>query len=186
MKRIAVFFPGRKYSVDCPLMYFSDFVCSKNGYDRVFMHYARHREAMDITTIPQDIENAKDYVIATLQAREVESYDEVVFVSKSVGTALAGYAREALNIRNVRNIYMTPLPESLKYIEEGSSDRDIVIAGTNDSFLESEVLVEACKKKDIRLYQFEGLGHSLESDDVETTLTTLKEVSEIVDKFISY
>ncbi len=184
MKRIAVFFPGRKYSVDCPLMYFSDFVCSKHGYDRVFMHYAKHREAKDMTTIPQDIENAKDYVIATLQAREIESYDEVLFVSKSIGTALAGYAREALNIKNVRNIYLTPLPESLKYIEEGSRDRDIVIAGTNDSFLGSETLSASCSKKDIRLYQFEGLGHSLESDDVETTLTTLKEISEIVENFV--
>ena len=40
-KKIAVFFPGRRYSVDCPLLYFADFVCSMKGYDRAFLHYAR-------------------------------------------------------------------------------------------------------------------------------------------------
>lgn len=180
-KKIAVFFPGRRYSVDCPLLYFADFVCSKKGYDRAFLHYARHREEKNNTTIPEDIENAKDYVIATIQAKELENYDEVVFVSKSVGTVMAGYARETLKLKNIRNVYLTPLPETLPYIEGKDS---IVIAGTNDRFLDKDALKSFCDEKGVKLYQFEGLGHSMETDDVKESLDIIGRVQEIIEKFV--
>lgn len=180
-KKIAVFFPGRKYSVDCPLLYFADFVCSMKGYDRAFLHYARHREEKDNTTIPQDIENAKDYVIATIQAKELENYDDIVFVSKSVGTVMAGYAREELHLKNVRNVYLTPLPQTLPYIESKDS---IVIAGTEDRFLDKDTLKKFCDEKGVELYQFEGLGHSMETDDVRESLDIVGQVQEIIDRFV--
>ena len=180
-KKIAVFFPGRRYSVDCPLLYFADFVCRGKGYDRAFLHYARHREEKNNTTIPQDIENAKDYVIATIQAKELENYDDVVFVSKSVGTVMAGYVREALKLKNVRNIYLTPLPQTLPYIEGKDS---IVIAGTKDRFLDKDILKNFCDEKGVELFQFEGLGHSMETEDVKGSLEVIERVQEIIDRFL--
>ncbi|MFQ9933965.1 MAG: hypothetical protein ACLRVQ_05985 [Lachnospiraceae bacterium] len=180
-KKLAVFFPGRKYSVDCPLLYFADFTCSLKGYERAFLHYARHREDKGTTTVKEDIENAKAYVTATIQAKEVNEYDEVLFVSKSIGTVLAGYIREELKLKNVRNIYLTPLPETLPYIEGKDS---IVIAGTKDRFLDKEELKSFCNSNNVKLYQFEGLGHSLETDDVEGSLRILKRVTDIIGEYI--
>lgn len=180
-KKIAVFFPGRRYSVDCPLLYFADFVCSMKGYDRAFLHYARHREEKNNTTIPEDIENAKDYVMATIQAKELENYDDIVFVSKSVGTVMAGYAREELKIKNVRNIYLTPLPQTLPYIENTGS---IVIAGTEDRFLDKGTLKDFCDNKGVKLYQFEGLGHSMETDNVRGSLDIIGKVQDIIEEFV--
>lgn len=180
-KKIAVFFPGRRYSVDCPLLYFADFVCSMKGYDRAFLHYARHREEKNNTTIPEDIENVKDYVMATIQAKELENYDDIVFVSKSVGTVMAGYAREKLRIKNVRNIYLTPLPQTLPYIENTGS---IVIAGTEDRFLDKDILKKFCDDKEVKLYQFEGLGHSMETDNVRESLDIIGKVQDIIEGFV--
>lgn len=180
-KKIAVFFPGRRYSVDCPLLYFADFVCSRKGYNRAFLHYARHREEKSNSTIPEDIENAKDYVMATIQAKELENYDDIVFVSKSVGTVMAGYVREELKLKNVRNIYMTPLPQTLPYIESTGS---IVIAGTEDKFLDKDSLKSFCDDKGVELYQFEGLGHSMETDNVRGSLDIICKVQEIVERFV--
>lgn len=180
-RKLAVFFPGRKYSVDCPLLYFADFACSLKGYERAFLHYAKHREDKGVTTIQEDIENAKAYVMATIQAREVNEYDEVIFISKSIGTVLAGYVREALGIKNVKNIYLTPLEETLPYIKSGES---IVIAGTKDGFLDKDKLKSFCYKQDIRLYQFMNLGHSMETDNVEESLNIINEVNRIVSDFI--
>lgn len=180
-KKIAVFFPGRKYSVDCPLLYFADFVCSGKGYERAFLHYAKHREDKSNTTVLEDIESAKSYVIATIQAKELNEYDEVVFISKSIGTVLSGYVREALNLKNIKNVYLTPLPETLKYIESKDS---IVIAGTKDKFLDKDVLKGFCNENNIDLYQFEGLGHSMETDDVKESLDIIGRVQEIIDKFV--
>lgn len=180
-KRLAVFFPGRKYSVDCPLLYFADFTCSLKGYERAFLHYARHREDKGTTTVQEDIENAKAYVTATIQAKEVNEYDEVIFISKSIGTVLAGYIREELKLKNVKNIYLTPLPETLTYIDGRD---DIVLAGTKDRFLDKDVLKKFCDDNNVKLYQFEGLGHSLETDDVEGSLKVLKQVNDIIGDYI--
>lgn len=180
-KKIAVFFPGRKYSVDCPLLYFADFVCKLKGYERAFLHYARHREEINTSSIEADIQNTKAYVTATIQAKELDQYDEVVFVSKSLGTVLAGYIREALGLKNVRNIYLTPLTETLPYIEKENS---IVVAGTNDSFLPKDQLKAFCQEKQVKLYQMEGLGHSLETDKIDTSLTVISNVSKIIEEFL--
>lgn len=180
-KKLAVFFPGRRYSVDCPLLYFADFAASLKGYERAFLHYARHREEKGNTTVQEDIENAKAYVIATIQAKEVNEYDEVVFISKSIGTVLAGYVREELKLKNVRNIYLTPLPETLPYIDGNDS---IVIAGTKDRFLDRDALKSFCDSSSVRLYQFDGLGHSMETDDVHESLEIIGKVSDIINEFI--
>ena len=181
-KKLAVFFPGRKYSVDCPLLYFADFTCSLKGYERAYLHYARHREDKSATTVQEDIENAKAYVTATIQAKEVNEYDEVVFISKSIGTVLAGYIREELKLKNIKNVYLTPLPETLPYIE---SKDTIVIAGTRDGFLEKETLKSFCDENHVKLYQFDGLGHSMETNDVKESLNIIGEVSKLIDAFIS-
>lgn len=181
-KKLAVFFPGRKYSVDCPLLYFADFTCSLKGYERAYLHYARHREDKSSATVAEDIENAKPYVMATIQAKELNEYDEVVFISKSIGTALAGYVREELNLKNIKNVYLTPLPETLRYIE---SKDTIVIAGTKDGFLDREKLKDFCDENHVKLYQFEGLGHSMETDEVQESLDIIGRVAGIIDEFIS-
>ncbi len=181
-RKLAVFFPGRKYSVDCPLLYFADFTCSLKGYERAYLHYARHREDKGTTTVPEDIENAKAYVTATIQAKELNEYDEVVFISKSIGTALAGYIREELKLKNIKNVYLTPLPETLPYIESKDS---IVIAGTKDGFLDKDTLKNFCDENKVQLYQFEGLGHSMETDDVKESLDILGEIADIINEFLS-
>ena len=104
-----------------------------------------------------------------------------MFVSKSIGTVLAGYIREELKLKNVRNIYLTPLPDTLPYIEGKDS---IVIAGTKDRFLDKEELKSFCNNNNVKLYQFEGLGHSLETDDVEGSLRILKRVTDIIGEYI--
>ncbi len=119
--------------------------------------------------------------MATIQAKELENYDDIVFVSKSVGTVMAGYAREELKIKNVRNIYLTPLPQTLPYIENTGS---IVIAGTEDRFLDKGTLKDFCDNKGVKLYQFEGLGHSMETDNVRESLDIIGKVQDIIEGFV--
>ncbi len=185
-KKLAVFFPGRKYGVDCPLLYYTDFICKKLGYECEYLHYAAHREDKTAITIEEDIANAKDYVFEKLNTIDMDGYDEILFVSKSIGTVLAAMAQERCK-RRVRNLFLTPLEQTLTYLEkcENVQEKDtLVVAGTKDSFLEAEKLTEVCLAKNLYLFQVEGVGHSIESDDVGDSLEIMKDVMEIVQEWI--
>ena len=185
-RKLAVFFPGRKYGVDCPLLYYSDFICRGRGYETLYMHYAAHREEQSDATICEDIENARDYVMERLRKVPFGDYKDVLFISKSIGTVLASMAQTELKIK-VRNIYFTPLEPTLPYLGEkrcSEAGDNLVIAGTRDSFLTSEKLMEACLRENLKLWQFEGLGHSMETEDVAETLELMKEIMELVEEFI--
>ena len=43
-KKLAVFFPGRRYGVDCPLLYYAESICREKGYDTLLMHYSEYRD----------------------------------------------------------------------------------------------------------------------------------------------
>ena len=79
----------------------------------------------------------------------------MIFLSKSFGTAEAGFLAERLGIKPVQ-IYLTPVPRALSHIKEA----DTVVIGTAD-----EVYPE-CKtyfdEHGIQPMYIEGADHSLE------------------------
>ena len=173
-KKIAVIFPGRNYSVDCPLLYYANFSFAMKGYERVLINYRDILKKNEIS-FDERIENVKKDVYEHLSACELSKYTEIVFVSKSLGTVIAGWAEERLGI-SVRHIFLTPLRETFPYIKK---DKCIVIGGTDDSYLESGVLNEHCKKESVQLELISGVGHSLEyQGNVEKSLEVLRMVIE--------
>lgn len=186
-RKLAVFFPGRKYGVDCPLLYYSDFICKSRGYETLYMHYAAHREEKSDTTIYEDIQNAREYVMDRLQKIPLKDYDEILFVSKSIGTVLASIAQTELKIK-VRNLYFTPLEPTLPYLSEKRLNEpaaNLIFAGTKDSFLDAETLRKICMEEKLWLRQFEGLGHSMEAENISETLDIMKEIMELAEEFIA-
>ena len=57
-KKLAVFFPGRRYGVDCPLLYYAESICREKGYDTLLMHYSEYRDKKDMITIEENIRHA--------------------------------------------------------------------------------------------------------------------------------
>lgn len=98
---------------------------------------------------------ARDYVWEKAKDIDFAAYDEVVFLSKSFGTAEAGCLAEKLGISPTQ-IYLTPMPRALPYIKK----TDKVVIGTAD-----EVYPEckACfEEHGIQPMYVEGANHSLE------------------------
>ena len=111
-----------------------------------------------------------------LQAIGLKTYDEVVFVSKSLGTAVAPWVEEALEIK-ARHILLTPIRETLPYIR---NDKHIVAvaAGDADPALDAETLKAHCAQAGIRLLQFRGADHRMEvMGDVDRCLEIMKEMA---------
>lgn len=181
MKKLAIIFPGRKYSEDCPLLYYSDDFLKSKGFEIKYLHYGKTRDNEEKTKVIEDIEKNKEYVIEELEKIDFSIYDKILFVSKSIGTVLAGYGNEELEIKNVAHIFLTPLPETLTYIQK---ENCIVIAGGKDPFIDENLLMDFCEDNEIYYTILEGLNHSLETDDVFNNIDIIKTVLKKIEAFI--
>ena len=175
-RKLIVVFPGRNYSVDMPLLYYANFKYEVRGYESIKVDYSRaYKEGQ---TFDEYMERAKKMVWDELSRVDFSLYRDVVFVSKSMGTVIAGWLEEQLGMK-VRHIYLTPLKETLPYMTQ-KQEIIHVLAGTRDKFLDAAVLREHCEKEMIRLEQIEGVGHSLEMwGSMESNIDILKRVVEL-------
>ncbi|GFP76319.1 hypothetical protein [Clostridium fungisolvens] len=172
-KKIVVIFPGVNYRADCPLLYYAGFKFETRGYEKVAINYDDLTNKYDL--LAQFIEAVKSDVLAKLRAIDLSQYDDIVFVSKSMGTAVAGWIEEKLCIK-ARHIYLTPIEETLSYIKK-DKDIIIVVAGTRDKLLNTNILKEQCMKENIPLKLIDGAGHRLEvKGDIDKNIELLREI----------
>ncbi len=174
-KKLAVIFPGIGYHTDKPLLYYSKKLAGERAYEVIEVNYG---------ALPSGVKgNAKKmreaYTLALQYATEqlagvcFADYEEVLFVSKSVGTAVAAaYAQR--NHIHARQIYYTPVAESFEAItQEG-----IVFHGTADPWADTAVIKAECEKRDLPLYLTEQANHSMETGNVGRDLVILREIME--------
>lgn len=172
-KKIVVIFPGANYSADCPLLYYAGFKFEIGGYEKVVINYGDLDNKYN--SLAQFIEAVKLYVLTKLRAIDLSQYEDIVFVSKSMGTAVAGWIEEKLCIK-ARHIYLTPIGETLPYIKK-DKDIIIVVAGTRDKLLNTDILKEHCMKENIPLKLIDGAGHRLEvKGDIDRNIELLREI----------
>ena len=184
MNGIAVFFPGIGYHCDKPLLYFSRELAKEAGYQElVNISYAYH--GGDIRGNPEKMRAAGLALFAQTEAalKEIrwDAYDDILFVSKSVGTAIAAaYARR----RNIvcRNVFYTPV--ALTFNEHPRNG--IAFTGTADPWVETAVVSSGCEKARLPLTVIEGANHSLETENPMRNLDILKNVMEQTRRFIRW
>ena len=107
-----------------------------------------------------------------LKEVDFNSYEDVLFISKSVGTAVATSYADDKSI-NARHIYYTPVAESFHFIKEGSG---IAFHGTADAWADTAVINSECERLSIPLYIIPDSSHSLETGEVVTDIKNLDEI----------
>lgn len=180
--KLAAVFPGIGYHVDKPLLYYSKKIAKNRGYQVVDVPYGGFpagvkgsREKMDAC-----------FASALAQAEELLSgvdfaqYDEVLFLSKSIGTAIACAYGRRHGLRT-RNVYFTPVAETFQVQEQPG----LVFHGTSDSWADTAVIQSECEKRGLPLYLIPNGDHSLETGDVLADLSTLRSVMETVERYIT-
>lgn len=171
--KVVVLFPGTNYNTGCPLLYYAGFKFEVQGYEKISISYGDLLK----TDKPfnECVEDIKNTVLKRLQETNFSKYSDIVFVSKSLGTVIAGWVEEKLCVK-VRHIYLTPIKETLAYIENGENIISVV-AGTKDKFLDAEILREHCIRRNVYLKQINGAGHRLEIwRDMDKNIEILREV----------
>jgi hypothetical protein len=178
MKKLCVVFPGRRYSCDRSLLYFPSRVIEQAGFEMVYMHYDIPKEIHEVEPLEENIQEAFQYCKEHLAEIDFRKYDEIIFLSKSIGTIVAANYEQSQGLSNVYQIFITPLDETLPFIE----DKDLIICGDSDRYLQD------AKKKLAPFpnnYIFPGFTHSLESkDNYRLTVKTIGDVTGIVDFYV--
>ena len=179
--KLAVFFPGIGYHTDKPLLYYSRKIAVELGYQTVEVKYGNF--GAGIKGSREKMEKA--FVSALAQAEEIledidfEDFEEILFVSKSVGTAVASAYAEKRGLQ-VRNIYYTPVEASFSFMKQYG----IVFHGTNDGWVDTEIVRTKCEEKGFPLYITENANHSLEMGETLADLANMKEIMRITREYM--
>ena len=181
-KNLIILFPGAGYTVDKPLLYYAGFKYDVKGYEVLRIDYGDCIFNGKTQNKPFDeiIEDIKKFVLEQIKEVDFLIYDDIVFCSKSMGTIIAGWLAEILNIKNIRHIYLTPVNDTLQYIKAGKNI-NIVIAGTKDDFINLEMLKENCEREEIKLELIDGANHGLviANEDMNVNIDILKRIVEL-------
>lgn len=154
MKKLIVIFPGAGYGLDSPLLYYADFLYETNGYERIHMDYQNILSNRELS-LENKIAMIREYVYEQVKDIDFTAYDEVVFLSKSIGSMEAGILAEKLGV-NVIQIFITPIEEAIPYCDTDC----YVVIGTEDKAYQT--YKEYCDANSIKALFVEGANHSLE------------------------
>lgn len=173
--KIAVLFPGIGYHCDKPLLYYSGKIADQFQYELCRVNYSDLSRSLE-EAFTQALAQAEDILAQIDWSR----YEDILFVSKSIGTVVAAaYARK--HGISCRNIYYTPVAQTFDFDPQPG----IVFHGTADSWVETSIVTTKCQEHDLPLHVIEGVNHSLEEkDDAMRSLRILQRVMELTKNYV--
>ena len=173
MKKLLIMFPGVGYGFNHPLLYYADSVFEEKGYERKYMKYQELFLDRELT-FEEKADKVRAYVEEQANQIDFSMYEEIIFLSKSVGSLEAGALAEKLRIK-IKQIFLTPIEKAISYCKDGS----YVVIGTNDeAYLTYK---EHCEKNEIKFLYIENANHSLEiQGQPYENIEILKKVMEFI------
>ena len=124
-------------------------------------------------------EQALSHVEEQLASVDFVSCSRVLFLSKSIGTAVAA-AYDGKHKTGAGHVYYTPVEASFQAI----GTEGIVFHGTGDDWADTGAIREACEKRNLPLFLTEGANHSMETGDALKDLEILRVIMEETDQYI--
>ncbi|MBR5420304.1 MAG: hypothetical protein IK115_04050 [Lachnospiraceae bacterium] len=183
MGKIAVLFPGVGYHKDRPLLYYNMRIAEEEGYQPLYLDFSKLRWEKKDLTDPQRMKElfaqAMEEVRAVLEEQEPGAADELLFISKSIGTVAANcYASEKQ--LKVKQIYFSPVVPFGSFVVSGG----IAFCGDADPLADYPAVEEICGKMNIEMHRIRGGNHSLETGDTTKDLENLSGIMERVRAFL--
>lgn len=185
MSKLAVFFPGIGYTTDRPLLYFARCLTDKLGYNEKRKLSYQRKGKEDIRNNPDAMKKTilELYEQAENELSDIDwsLYDDVLVISKSIGTAVACMYAQNNMLNNTKHVMYTPLAATF----ENKPSNAIAFIGTNDPWSDIKDIKSLAKDSGIRLEIYEGCNHSMETDDVFENIDILKDIIQKTEGFLS-
>lgn len=184
MRKIAVIFPGVGYTKDRPLLYYAAKIAANCEYELRFIDYSgiewSKEKLKDQDFLVKTLEKCLEITEETLEDTGDLSGDDVVFISKSIGTVVAA-AYEKKKSLNVKQICFSPLEMIGNYVREEGA---VLFCADSDPFADYRLLCSAAKEKKLEIQRISGGNHSLETGDVIVDLENMKSMMQRVAEVI--
>ena len=179
--KLAVIFPGIGYTSDKPLLYYTARLARKHEYQIQTVSYGTLPENIkgDSAKMRQAFNLALAQTEESLHDIDWNSYGSILFISKSIGTAISSAYAAKYNLK-IKNILFTPLTDTFSFPLQGS----IAFHGTADPWAETASIQTLAEQKEVPLFLTKDANHSLETGDVQTDLSILKTTMDRVERFI--
>lgn len=179
--KLAVIFPGIGYRIDRPLLCESKKLAMKHGYGVVEVPYKGFPENVkgNREKMMQAFQIAMEQTEQMLEGVAFGQYENLLFISKSIGTTVAAAYADKHHLR-ADHVFFTPVEMFFRVVKQ----KGIVFHGTADPWVTTEKVKSGCAEHGLPLYITKGANHSLETGDPETDEENLKMIMEQVEKYI--
>lgn len=183
MSKIAVYFPGIGYHCDKPLLYYSRHIANKLEYENSRnVNYIYN--AGNIRGNDEKMKEAYEALFSQTEAELADivwtEYDDILFISKSIGTIIAASYAKKYGLKDARHILYTPLSQTFHFTPGNA----IGFIGTADPWSNIDEITRLSAKNNIPLTVYEGCNHSLECNDTLKNIDILKDVMQRTRDFI--
>lgn len=175
MKNLAVIFPGVGYTTDRPLLYYAGKLARKYEFDVVEISYGN----LPNTDKMKMFDYALTAANAAINRISFAAYDKIFFISKSIGTLIAGTIQKNLPQR-VYNIFFTPINESIPMLCEDS----LVFTSNKDSYVHISEVMKQREEMKFELHIAKEANHSLETGDVLKDIMVLCKIEELCETYM--
>ncbi|OAB45599.1 alpha/beta hydrolase [Paenibacillus antarcticus] len=174
---LVVIFPGKNYSCELPLLYYASQSAIEHNHDILLLEYGYQsaRVELEFEALSVLVDECTQAIIQIMA-----SYDNLIFVSKSLGTIVAGQVAEAIDNKGIRHVYLTPLDETVPYIQHA---RGIVVYGTQDRLFSKQSIQAIEGLNNIEVHAIEEGTHALEVGTVRGSLIIMNAIVDIYDSF---
>lgn len=177
---VAVFFPGQNYSCELPLLYYTGKSAYDAGHDLLILEYGYQsaRTAFEEAKVDQLIHEC----YASIN-QIINNYNDVVFVSKSLGTYIAGKTAELFKERSIRHVFLTPIRSTITLIEKFGG---LVVSGTKDPVFHEDDIEHIEGFPNTEVLRIKDANHVLEVSDLHQSLGILKNLVEVSSRFFNH
>ena len=187
MSKIAVFFPGVGYTADKPLLHYSRRLAADQGYEIKLLPYAGFPEKIkgDRAKMVESYKLALQQAEEMLSDTDLTTYDDILFVGKSVGTIVAAkIAAESPMAEKIRLVLYTPLEDTFTFLKDTAEC--IMFTGAADPWVggENSRIPDLCAERKIPCHVIPKANHSLESGDLYKDLQNMQQIMKTTEEFI--
>lgn len=183
-KKLAIVFPGAGYHCDKPLLYYAKKIAKNKDYEIIEANYDFREFVKNIKEDAEATQKALEFGLerVTEQLKDVDfsTYDRVVFIGKSIGTAIAAKYSKAFEV-NAEQIVFTPIEVTFSYLNPCDG---FVFHGTADPLCDTDMCVQLCKQMSLTYAVIPDANHSLETGDVLIDLKNMERIMSIVDSLM--
>lgn len=181
MSSLAVIFPGIGYGIERPLLYYGKKLAIASSYKVEEVSYRQFPSNVlgSEEKINECFKLGLEYAEISLNNIDFNEYDKIIFISKSIGTAVGVAFAQKYNL-NVEHIIFTPIKETFRCNEL----KGIVFHGTNDPWAETSIVKEECSRLKLSLHLFLNKNHSLEGHDILDNIDELRKIMKLIQEYI--